>query len=204
MSDLRVAYCSPRAARFAVEHWHYSQTMPVGKLVTVGAWEHGEFVGAFVFGRGATPRLSTSYDLDQTEMCELVRVAFRRHARPLTEALAGAVRLVRHAAPGLRLIVSFADGGQGHHGGLYQAASWIYLGSVVTHALRVNGSVVHPRSLHARYGVGGQAIGWLRAHVDANADRVFGPPKHRYVLPLDRPMRRKLAPHAQPYPKSDL
>ena len=39
-------------------HWHYSQAMPAGKLVTFGVWEHGRFVGAVLYGRGANHNLS--------------------------------------------------------------------------------------------------------------------------------------------------
>ena len=50
--DLRVDWCSYEAAKYAVEHWHYSRSMPVGKLLTVGVWENGEFVGAVIYAWG--------------------------------------------------------------------------------------------------------------------------------------------------------
>jgi hypothetical protein len=37
--DLKVDFCSYEAAKYAVEHWHYSKTMPAGKTVKIGAWE---------------------------------------------------------------------------------------------------------------------------------------------------------------------
>lgn len=33
---------------------------------------------------------------------------------------------VRDAPPGLRLVVSYADAGQGHVGTIYQATGWLY------------------------------------------------------------------------------
>lgn len=50
MTDLRVAPCSHTAAKLAVERWHYSRTMPVGKLARFGIWERDEFVGVVLFG----------------------------------------------------------------------------------------------------------------------------------------------------------
>ncbi len=37
--DLRVDWCSHKAAKYAVTHWHYSQTMPMRPLVKIGGWE---------------------------------------------------------------------------------------------------------------------------------------------------------------------
>jgi hypothetical protein len=65
----------------------------------------------------------------------------------------------------------------------------------------LHGEHVHPRSLGSRYGVGGQSIPWLRKHVDPNAERVSGLPKHRYVMPLDDEMRKRVAQLSRPYPK---
>jgi len=59
----------------------------------------------------------------------------------------------------------------------------------------------HPRSLYAKYGVGGQSIPWLRAHVDPKAERVKNGVKHKYVMPLDGEIRAKIEPLAKPYPK---
>jgi hypothetical protein len=103
--------------------------------------------------------------------------------------------------PGLRLIVSFADTGQGHHGGIYQACGWVYIGAARGRATRVLGINHHPKTLHSRYGYGGQSIPWLRRHVDPFADNVMLPDKLKYALPLDCAMRAQIAPLAKPYPK---
>ena len=66
-----------------------------------------------------------------------------------------------------------------------------------------HGRIEHPRSLHHRYGVGGQSIPWLRAHVDPNAERVETARKHKYLYPLDDDMRRQIEPLRKPYPKRE-
>lgn len=48
-ADLRIDWATHEAARYACENWHYSGTVPVGKLAKVGAWERGEFVGVVLF-----------------------------------------------------------------------------------------------------------------------------------------------------------
>lgn len=204
MTELRLDWASYEAAKHAVTRWHYSRVMPSGKLARIGVWEDGRFIGVVIFGRGATPHLGTPYGLQQTECVELVRVALRDHVHPVTQIVAGAIRLLSATSPGLRLIVSFADPAQGHHGGIYQAGNWVYLGPADGPGAQlrfvVNGHVRHPRSLGSLYGDGGQSLPWLRENVDPNARRITVPAKHRYAMPLDRAMRRQLRPLAREYP----
>jgi hypothetical protein len=199
--SLRLDWCSHEAAKWACEHWHYSRRTPKAKLAKVGVWEDAAFVGAIVFGLGATPEIGKPFGLSQHAVCELVRVALRAHRYRVTQMLAVSLRMVRTAFPKLRLVVSFADTTQGHHGGIYQAGNWLYLGSQEYHAYRVRGEVFHPRSLHHLYGVGGQSVPWLRAHVDPQAERIANGVKHKYVYPLDPAMRAQLQPLAKPYPR---
>ena len=199
--DLKIDWASAEAAAFACKNWHYSKCVPVFKCVRVGVWENKKFVGVVMFGQGATPEIGSPYGLKQTEICELTRVALTNHQTPVSRILAIAFKFLRKNCPGLRLIVSFADAAQGHHGGIYQATNWIYAGGNETHAYRVNGVNIHPKSLHSKYGKGGQSIPWLRANVDPKAERVISGFKHRYLMPLDEDMKRQILSLSQPYPK---
>ena len=107
--DLRLDWCSYEAAKYAVEHWHYSRSMVAGKSSKVGVWEDGKFIGCVVFSRGANNHLGSPYGLEQTDLCELTRVALTRHVAPVSRIVSIAVRMLRKQSPGLRLIVSFAD-----------------------------------------------------------------------------------------------
>jgi hypothetical protein len=200
---LVVAPCDHNASKHAVMNWHYSKAMPSGKLIKFGVWENDTFVGSIIYGRGATPELGSPYGLDQVEVCELVRVALTRHTTPVSQIIAITIEKVKQTNPGLRLVVSFADSAQGHHGGIYQAGNWLYLGQSIHHRIRIKGELIHPRSLGAKYGRGGQSIPWLKTNVDRNAERVTVPGKHRYVFPLDKQMRRQLAKLAMPYPANE-
>lgn len=199
--ELELGWCGHDAARHAVLRWHYSRRMPSGKLARVGVWERDEFVGCVLFGRGATPMIARPFALEQTEVIELVRVALGEHRTPTSRVVAIALRMVRRKNPGLKLVVSYADTARGHHGGIYQAGNWIYLGAAEMSWIRVRGKLTHPRSLGAKYGRDGQSIPWLRENVDPGAERVAMPPKHKYVMPLTRELRSALLPQARPYPK---
>ncbi len=182
--------------------WHYSRKMPAAKLVRIGVWEEGRFVGAILYGSGANRHLARPFALQGTQACELVRVALapgRNH--PTSKCLAISLKLLKRQSPGLRLVVSYADTKQGHLGTIYQATNWIYLGGASQPYLKVRGKVEHPRSLYDRYGRGGQSLPWLRANVDPNAQRVEMPDKLKYVYAFSKPLRAKLEAIAQPYPK---
>ena len=127
-ADLRIDWATHEAAKHACVNWHYSGCLPAGKLVKVGAWENGKFIGVVLFGRGATPNLGRPYNLGQDECVELVRIALTKHENAVSRIAALAMKFLHKANPKLRLIVSFADQSQGHHGGIYQAGNWVYNG----------------------------------------------------------------------------
>ena len=202
MADLRLDFCTHEAAKHAVLRWHYSRAMPSAKLVRIGVWEAGRFVGAILYGSGANRHLSRPFGLESTEACELVRVALangREH--PTSKCLAISLKMLKRQSPGLRLVVSYADTKEGHMGTIYQATNWLFLEAASQPYLKVRGKIEHPRSLYDRFGPGGQSLDWLRANIDPNARRVEMPDKLKYVWCFDAKLRSKLAAVALPYPK---
>jgi hypothetical protein len=203
VSDLRLDFCSHEAAKHSILRWHYSRQMPKAKLVKIGVWEAGRFVGSIIYGLGANRHLCRPFGLKPTEACELVRVALapgREH--PTSQCIAISLKLLRRQSPGLKLVVSYADHGQGHVGTIYQAGGWIFLGASQQSYIRVRGVIEHPRTLYDRYGRQGQSIPWLKANVDPRAERVPMAPKLKYVMPFDKKLRRELEAIALPYPKN--
>lgn len=154
-----------------------------------------------MFGSGASPYLVQPYGIKNTEGCELVRVALQsNHCAPVSRIVAIAFRLLRRTYPALRLVVSFADPEQGHHGGIYQAGGWIYTGTMdEARYFKINGKTVHPRTIGAKGII--QSIDAVRAALDPFATVIVKAGKHRYLMPLDDAMRERCAPLAQPYPR---
>jgi hypothetical protein len=201
-ADLRVDWATHEAAKYAVENWHYSQRMPKSKLLKVGVWESGRFVGVVIYGvGGGNSTRGDKYGLDPAgEVAELVRVALRDHQTPVSRIIAISIAFLRRHCPNLRLVVSFADTAQGHHGGIYQAGNWIYTGLTEgDHEFHVKGEILHPRTIHLRGWR--QVESWLRQNVDPQARLVKTPGKHRYLMPLDAEMRERILPLSKPYPK---
>jgi hypothetical protein len=201
-SDLRVDWATHAAAKYACEHWHYSGSVPVPPLVKVGVWECGDFIGVILFSRGANNNMLKPFGLSVTEGCELTRVALTSHVAPVSRIIKIALKFLQANSPGLRLIVSFADPSEGHHGGIYQAGGWIYTGRQQDSIewLAPDGKIWHGRMVKAK--------GWTVCHgvrcktwKPEQCTKVVKPGKHRYLMPLDPEMRAKILPLAQPYPK---
>lgn len=200
-TDLRIDWATHAAAKYACEKWHYSKRCPVFKQVKIGVWEHGKFIGVVMFGQGATPEYGKKFNIPSTHVCELTRVALTRHESYTSRILSISLKFLREKCPNIRLVISFADSEQLHHGGIYQATNWLYAGTVKTHGYKIHGKIEHPKTLHSRYGKGGQSVPWLQKHIDPNAERCIAAVKHRYLMPLDEEVRDIIAPLAKPYPK---
>ncbi|MFS4582910.1 hypothetical protein [Phaeobacter sp. C3_T13_0] len=99
--------------------------------------------------------------------------------------------------PGLRLVISYAALEEGHHGGIYQAGNWIYEDCVASHAFKDGDKLVHGRTMSLRikrlgmtYAEYAKSLGFEqlpRVHLKRN----------KYLMPLDRKMRRQIEPLAK-------
>ena len=137
------------------------------------------------------------YDLTTFQVCELVRVALNNnHKSAVTRIISVAIRMLKKECPGLRLVVSFADPCQGHHGGIYQGGNWIYTGdSSPSYMWRLpDGSLAHDRRF--------SGSGWNAPKTPPKGSiKIKVPGKHRYLMPLDEEMRKRILPLSKPYPK---
>ena len=198
-SNLQVDWASHKAAKFACENWHYSKRLPstMQKRVAVGAWENNKFIGVVVFGHGANPSIGKPYNLTVNECVELTRVALSpRHKTPVTRIIRLALKFLANANPGLRLVVSYADTGQGHHGGIYQGGNWTYVGLTKgVSQIFYKGRAWHAKALRTSYPN-------LKMS-DPAVKKLPASDKHKYLMPLDAKMRARIEPLAQPYPKRE-
>jgi hypothetical protein len=199
--ELRLDWCSHEAAKYAVEKWHYSRTMPVGKMVRIGVWESGKFIGCVLFALGMNRSLGSPYGLQMTECCELVRVALTEHQTPVSRIVSIALKMIRKQSEGLRLVVSFADPVEDHHGGIYQAGGWLYAGKTAgSFEWRIGEQRLNKRAFTGQqFGGGRRSV----SQIPSTAKKVQTPGKHRYLMPLDDEMRQRIEPLRKPYPKRE-
>lgn len=115
-------------AREAILRWHYSHRCPTDGLSKLVVTVHkdgglfgdcGDVVAALWFGLPPTRWAEPVVELQRV-------VKAPGETFPLSSVISyGCDELRRRKTP---LVVSFADPGEGHHGGLYQSASWNYGG----------------------------------------------------------------------------
>ncbi len=199
---LHLDFCSYALAQEALRRYHYNPKRPHGRTCWIGVWYGNVFYGCVIAGNGAAPHRGRRYGLCDQGVTEITRIALRRdHPFSVSRVLRIALLLIKERFPETKLCLSYADAAQRHVGTIYQAAGWIYLGAIVRSYIRVHGEVVHPKTLHNRYGKGGQAISWLRAHVDPSACYVKQAPKYKYAKSLDPALTSLLSAQRLPYPK---
>ena len=198
---LKIDWATHKAVKYACENWHYSKSTPVPPLVKLGVWEDCKFIGCVIFSRGASSNLLKPYKLKQYEGCELTRIALTKHKSEVSKILKYCFLFLKKNSPKLKLIVSFADPQYGHHGGVYQASNWFYVGDTAKgKEYWYNGKRLHSRQVSEK----GWNIqqGQKRKTVKPSDCKVIDTPgKHRYLMPLDKEMIEKIKPLAKPYPK---
>src|SRR6516162_1998324 len=202
--ELRLDFCSYQAAQYACRHWHYSRKIPVGKLVKIGVWEGAKFIGAIIFGDGLLGPKGIVYGgVDKFKVAEIVRIALRKHEHAVSRMIAIAIKLLLRRCPGIELIVAFADQGENHHGGIYQASNFLYTGTTEIGRLfkhKLTGRILHNRAV---------SVNGYRSHFGHvrkvprhdECEVISGTRKHRYFLPLTPRMKEVAVRMQKSYPK---
>lgn len=201
---LKLDFCSHEAAAFACRHWHYSKKIPVGKLVKVGVWEDGKFIGAIIFGDGLLGPTRTVYGgVDKFQIAEIVRIALRDHQHEVSRMISIAIKLLRNHCPGIQLVVAFADQGENHHGGIYQGSNFVYTGESEPGRMfrhKATGRILHNRAVSAN-GLRSH-FGKVRKVPRTDECEIIGRSrKYRYLLPLSAEMKMMVEKLRKPYPK---
>ena len=163
----------------AIKHNHYTHSVPSGKsyylkvydALVVWSIPANKNIAKFVLGReGSVWELSRLWAPDN-------------HGKNLlTLAIGQAVRFIKRTE-NPDALVSYADPSQGHHGGVYRAASWQHHGtSEEVRAYRtVEGQVVSRRAFHS----GNRSL--KKAEIEAlGYVELRLPGKERFVKKLNR------------------
>lgn len=188
-----------------VRNYHYSRRFG-GNIQVVGTWhepgglfgDYGRAVAACVFAiPGAT------WGEPVFELIRLVRVPELRTS--LTGLIAATVRHLK--VKGGDLLVSYADPTAGHHGGIYQAASWKYAGRRANRSdgLVVGGIFVPGRTCNRRWGTR-SPVGVSGKLPHLTVEPHFDLGKHLYWRPLTKAggaKAERLGLLSLPYPKPD-
>ena len=127
---------------------HYTHRFPSG---WVRCYAYGEVLA--VFSIPANKNLEPFIFSKSVGMRELARLWAPNGHLPfaLTQALSAIIKRLKQDEPSINAIVSFADPNQDHHGGVYQAASWLFTGQSTESRFYMlpDGTPVSRRAFHS-------------------------------------------------------
>lgn len=203
----RVSYFT--AARW-IGQYHYLGTVPAHAIPY--GWFGPDMKAIVVFGQPSNAHgVEKKFGLeDFPGNIEIIRVAVHPDApRNSTSKVVAAACDTFHQDTGVTWVFSYADTGQGHHGGIYQALGAIYVGiSESRPGYLLDGQPIHPRTVVSRFGTQGVHAPELARRAGHELVKVddLNTAKHTYILPIGPPavrrrIRSALTSHVLPYPK---
>ncbi len=209
---MRLTKASQKAVRYACLHFHYAKAVPVNTLGYNVYNDNDEWCGVVLFGSGSNNNIGNEYKLKQGQVFELVRVALNGKQSCTSQCVALALKALHKDCPLCRLVVSYADCDQNHLGTIYQATNWFYVGTMmqnehdsswIIHGKRYHGRIISDW-VRNRGGLQGLTrLQFLQKYYDINAKPYITKGKRKYLMPMDKAMRRQIEPMRKPYPKTD-
>jgi hypothetical protein len=155
---------------------HYAKRMPLIKYA-FGIYENNILVGVVTYGPTPTPQVP-KFMLGkgwEDKILELNRLCIETKTKNAASFLVGkSLKML----PKPLAIISYADGGQGHIGYIYQATNFIYTGAVTAHddEYMINGKKTHARTLSSK------GITNPKQYAkENNIEIIKAKPKHRYI-----------------------
>ena len=181
-----------------------------------------KLIGCAIYGFpvGAKAATSVCEGLSKDNILELTRlyVDDGYGSNIESNALAKTFQWIKNNDKNIKVLLSYADNGQGHLGGIYKATNWIYQGLSTDIALMPNWGIslskepydwIHSRSVFNLWGSGN--LEHLKKEIGKQGYKQFWrreePPKHRYIQILPQSKKEKkdlikrLKHKTKPYPK---
>jgi hypothetical protein len=182
-----------------------------------------KLIGVAIYGFpvGAKAPTSVCEGLTKDNILELTRLYLDDGYGSNIEscALGKTFQWIRDNDKNIKVLLSYADNGQGHVGGIYKATNWIYQGLSTDIALMPNWGIslskepydwIHSRSVYNLWGSGN--LEHLRREIGKEGHTEFWrreePPKHRYIQIISqnkkekKDLMKRLKHETKPYPKT--
>ena len=174
--------------------------MPAGTKLALGAFLCDRLIGAATFGVGPMSGHRLLRDARAVDGITLTRFVLlpERPANAASRILGVVLRMIRRETD-KKFVLTYADPEHGHHGGIYQAAGFLYVGaSEPQPALDLGDGVPrHSRSVASAFGTHSREH-FARHGLAVRAVPVA--PKHTYLWVVPEWRDRLLLP-SQTYPK---
>lgn len=208
---MRLTRATAAAMKYACTNYHYSGTVPANTIGYNVYNGNDEWCGVIIYGTGAIPNIGRPYNLPQGAVLELTRVALNGKQDATSKAVAMSLKALHKDVPQCRLVVSYADCDQNHLGTIYQATNWIYEGfSKGDTYFIIHGKKTHRRSIHSKKVLLDgkmrpcpESLEMVKRFFDSKATVFISTGKRKYLMPMDKAMRKQVEPLRKPYPKND-
>lgn len=199
----KIRQISLTACKDIITKEHYSHRLPSAVKLCFGEVDYGpprRTLACCVFSL-ATGR----WPEEVWELTRLVRLA--EYEVPLTKIVSRCLGQIRQTKE-IDLVLSFADAEEDHHGGVYQACSWVYDGirSDRLDGFNIDGQFTPARTCNANHGTS-SVEGLKRVLPDCVIEPHFDSGKHCYWKALSKEGMAKairLGLRSRPYPKPML
>jgi len=199
-----------------IQSLHYSKIMPRLTKHYLGCFLVDELVGVLTLGWGTQPKATINKlftGLDTSDYYEIGKMCMTEEMPRNSESqmISGVVKWMKTNTPERKFLFTWADGIMGKPGYVYQAANFLYGGSIQTQIyISPEGEKIHPRSSKRLCEENvifeknrdpeffkdrkGEKIYWLtQDFLDAKGiSKIFGR-QFRYILPMNKKSRKLLS-----------
>jgi hypothetical protein len=181
---------------------HYAHRLPSIIIHSYGLFgKENVLLGVCIFGLAGNKNLNK---INNYNVLELLRLVVNEHLPKNT--LSYFVSKCLKLLPKPRIIISYADGNQGHHGYIYQATNWIYTGLSASAQVYCNDyEELHSKTFSDKFGSRSIDVAKKNGYKIKNK---LG--KHRYFKLIGNKVERNKMKtellckyDVQPYPKGD-
>lgn len=184
---------------------HYSRRITTNRWRSFGIFHHQMLVGAMQIGYGIRPQIKDKIirggDSETVKEFDRMYVDDTLPKNSESRIIGYLLRYLRKKYPGVKVLISYADGIRGNIGTIYQATNFDYIGRVrgEFYYIPSKDEWVHPVSMYHRHNT--RNIETLRKiYPDIQHIRGW---HYRYVYFLDPKWKERLLVPIQPYPKKE-
>ncbi|MEY4334523.1 MAG: hypothetical protein RLZZ196_3267 [Bacteroidota bacterium] len=208
---MRLEKASLKAIKYACMNFHYAKSIPVNTFGFSVFNDKNEWCGVILYGIGANNNIAKTYNLNQGNVLELVRMALNGKQQSTSKALSLSLKILKKYNPLCKLIVSYADKDQNHNGIIYQATNWFYVGSSLVNkkdgSFIINDKRIHGKTISdkcKRYGLSKTINNIKIVYNTENITEFVTKGKIKYLYPLDKSLFALCKSLSKPYPKKSI
>lgn len=206
--EVEVSLIPKTQANKIISSGHYSKTVVWSSNLHLGIYWNGRLIGAMQYGPPMNPASACKIikNTSSKGCLELNRLWMddQKPSNCASRAISFSVKIIKATRPEVRWIQSFADERCGKLGAVYQACSFVYLGSHKTTFYHLDGEWFHQSMMgRAQYDKRGWWSGPKIARLNANKDkaRPFEFNQYRYIKAIKKSAIKDLLVPTYKYPK---